>query len=58
MLVAVALILSSVLFSLLNELKHSQWHLNFLLDLEFESLDITHHLIDLFKDLLSLFLAF
>ena len=58
LLIQVVLILSTVLFRLLNELKHSQRHLDFLLDLELESLDITHHLIDLFKDLLALFLAF
>ena len=58
LLIAVALILSTVLLSLLNELKHSQRHLDFLLDLELESLDITHHLIDLFKDLLAFLFAF
>ena len=58
LLIQVVLILSTVFLRLLNELKHSQRHLDFLLDLELESLDITHHLIDLFKDLLALFLAF
>ena len=46
-----------VLLRLLDQTKHSQWHLDLLLDLELKSFDVADHLVDLFKDLLALFLA-
>ena len=45
-----------ILFSLLDELEHAQWHGHLLLDLELESLHVAHHLVDLFKDLLPFLL--